>query len=1038
MTNTLTMRSPVLSFDYIKLFSNSFYINNIILSNSKFLEALAVSNIGLYKLLDVQKDNKIIDTILKYFNRSAVRATPYGLFSNIGNCCFGKDTSVVKENRITKDVKVDFEWFYALIGLIENDQDFLNKVKLKFNHQCYVCGNRLINPYLSQYGQKGYSQNSSGEQSCRIRYTPQVENVIVFASKWVSYADLLKYIKEKNHNIPIKVIIEFIGTLVKKEFLITELRVPLNNIDPLEQLINILDKKELDYRKKEFVNKLKEINLLKKQFAKTSMGKGIDQYLLLCKKMESVHKSKNYVNVVSSVSLKQNTLNKNIKNVLERFGSFISEMAISDNESVYLKKYKEEFIRRYGTYTEVPILEVTDETLGIGNPYAKTIQEQLPQFTWKRKGLQELFENKIIECIKNNNKVLKITEEDLFSLRSLHEENNLKMSKSFDLAFKILAKSNDAIDAGDYKLMLAPCIGSDKGGKLLNRFHNLLSVINKNELNNVYDFNQKDADFMTVSSSFFPQRARTNNICTGKINYNYSIDCGLSSGTQNIELSDIVIGYSDYTNRLYLKSKSLNRKIIAISDSMLNRMIDFNILKLMWEISYSNEIQPIESLLCLRTLDFKYLPQIECGGVILNKERWIVSKSDFNDINNYNEFLSSFLGFKKRWGLPRLFYIFSGDKYLYIDSDSSINLRLLFNELKKILKLDNKIIFEAADDVSELWVKDQDDKLYTSEFIVQYVCSKKTRNNEQSAEFFANTNSNITKNKAVPSFINRRRTLQLGDEGWIYLKIFVDRKKCNEFLGDQLNTFIQKLIMQKKIDGFFFLRYSDPEFHIRLRIKVNVNVEKYEVLNQLKKWFVKIMDLGYSMRFIIDQYEREIERYGGEELITFAENLFYFDSLLALQLINIKISDLDQNKQNEIDCICCVAIVQMAIDLSSGIKNANSYLSLYIQHNEFKEAFRMHKKNIMLLYENMQLNTKYKNITQLMDLRIKSIHEYANKIYEIDKQGKLTNYISDIVLSMIHMFCNRMDGDRLWERKVSAMARHTIYTIEARQIYLEK
>lgn len=41
-------------------------------------------------------------------------------------------------------------------------------------------------------------------------------------------------------------------------------------------------------------------------------------------------------------------------------------------------------------------------------------------------------------------------------------------------------------------------------------------------------------------------------------------------------------------------------------------------------------------------------------------------------------------------------------------------------------------------------------------------------------------------------------------------------------------------------------------------------------------------------RFSIDSYEREIECYGGTELINFAETLFCFDSIVVEDILKLK------------------------------------------------------------------------------------------------------------------------------------------------------
>ena len=46
-------------------------------------------------------------------------------------------------------------------------------------------------------------------------------------------------------------------------------------------------------------------------------------------------------------------------------------------------------------------------------------------------------------------------------------------------------------------------------------------------------------------------------------------------------------------------------------------------------------------------------------------------------------------------------------------------------------------------------------------------------------------------------------------------------KTADTILKNELYGFIQEMIKNKSIDKWFFIRYSDPDFHVRLRIHLN-------------------------------------------------------------------------------------------------------------------------------------------------------------------------------------------------------------------------
>lgn len=145
---------------------------------------------------------------------------------------------------------------------------------------------------------------------------------------------------------------------------------------------------------------------------------------------------------------------------------------------------------------------------------------------------------------------------------------------------------------------------------------------------------------------------------------------------------------------------------------------------------------------------------------------------------------------------------------------------------------------------------------------------------------------------------------------------------------------IRKLQNQGLIDTWFFIRYLDPDFHIRLRLKVKENAEA-EVLAFVKK----SLRSGYAMGLIhevqMSPYERELERYG-VVVIEEIENLFQYSSELSLQLLK-----LPQAGDNYF--LLQLALVLMVETLSClSLEEKNELI--HFQYQAFFEDFRGDKK----------------------------------------------------------------------------------------------
>ena len=489
--------------------------------------------------------------------------------------------------------------------------------------------------------------------------------------------------------MPQEVIEKFLLQLIENEYLLTDLRIPLSSADPLARLVEKMKDYQLDDKNRKLYNAIVDINNLRNNYNRLEIGRGISNYIELCSKMKDIHRSKNYLSVITSIGLDNNSISDKVKDKLIKFSEFPVAFSTQDNESAPLIEYKKRFIEKYGAYMEVPILELFDPTMGLGDPYSSTNSLNQNYLSTKKEMIKKYMYDKILFSLKKGEKKVVLGEEDIKFFESLNDKSkNLRYSNTFELNVKILAKDNASIDNGDFKIALAPSVGSNMAGKLLNRFYSALDEQSRNSLRSIYELNINNSPYVMVDTSYLPKAGRINNICAGNRNYKYSLDCGLNTeiDKESISMDDILVGYYSEIDRLYIKSKKLNKLIKVFSDSMLNRLVDNHIIRFIWELSYACEIHPLENLLGIENYDLKYIPQIEYEDVILCQKRWEIRKEELGDLKSFEAFQKDFNKISKLWGLQRFVYIVEHDRYLLIDTKNIICMNCLYLEAKKNLK----------------------------------------------------------------------------------------------------------------------------------------------------------------------------------------------------------------------------------------------------------------------------------------------------------------------------------------------------------------
>ena len=113
---------------------------------------------------------------------------------------------------------------------------------------------------------------------------------------------------------------------------------------------------------------------------------------------------------------------------------------------------------------------------------------------------------------------------------------------------------------------------------------------------------------------------------------------------------------------------------------------------------------------------------------------------------------------------------------------------------------------------------------------------------------------------------------------WLFVSLYGPRAGEDELLAGPVREFAAGLVDTGQVDGWLFVRYADPEPHLRLRFHGAPSSLASAVLPSAAVWAADLVAGGRRARFGVEVYERELERYGGPEATTLAETLFCADS----------------------------------------------------------------------------------------------------------------------------------------------------------------
>jgi thiopeptide-type bacteriocin biosynthesis protein len=119
---------------------------------------------------------------------------------------------------------------------------------------------------------------------------------------------------------------------------------------------------------------------------------------------------------------------------------------------------------------------------------------------------------------------------------------------------------------------------------------------------------------------------------------------------------------------------------------------------------------------------------------------------------------------------------------------------------------------------------------------------------------------------------------------WLYLKLYCNPAISNNLLTKRLLPILKQLD-NADLQSWFFIRYRDSGYHIRLRLKI-VETAIGPILLKLKKRLAETVHYHLIREYQADTYRREMERYGSD-MITFIEDFFHGSSELVLRYIKV-------------------------------------------------------------------------------------------------------------------------------------------------------
>ena len=267
---------------------------------------------------------------------------------------------------------------------------------------------------------------------------------------------------------------------------------------------------------------------------------------------------------------------------------------------------------------------------------------------------------------------------------------------------------------------------------------------------------------------------------------------------------------------------------------------------------------------------------------------------------------------------------------------------------------------------------------------------------------------------------------------WVYFKIFTGTKTADAILKNELFGYVRGMFENGIIDKWFFIRYSDPDFHIRLRLHMKGTMNFTYIFNSFFEIFNPLINTGLVWNIQCNTYQREVERYGFNT-VSIVEDLFFADSESVIKLL----CQLDEENPEQHRWKLALILVDSFLSVFSfELLQKKELLNMMAENHKKEFGFTHHqvKKQLDNKYrsfrkdiENVMLwRTEVSGTCSIIKAQSQAIFPVAEKLSAMEKSGELQVPLKSLLISIIHMTMNR------WFRTENRLHELVIYDFLSR------
>lgn len=841
---------------------------------------------------DSKKGLQAERAIVRYFARMCGRATPFGIFSgsSVGSTKANSRSAGIELCSSTEyrtATRLDYEFLFGLTTEIVKNPEISLRLKYTANSSLYRL-NGHWHYFETRQANNGETRQGNGDSGrtnhlVRLESDEYLEALLAQASEGhITGLDLIDIlaVRFSAESIDKQDIEEFVREAINCQILVPAI-VP--NVTGPSALDTIIDQLDLIPEASGIARVLTGVRSAIAELDTRPVGTVVSNYKRIADDLRSL-KAPLSMDRLFQVDMLKPVISSSLPPLMIESATQALEALCRISRPMDLTpiaKFRDEFTARYER-AWVPLREALDDETGIGfgssGTDASPLLRGLPVAPRRmREGprldrIDGFLAGRVEHSLQSGALQVDIKPEELPNADGVMD----RLPGAFSILISVMAESQSQVADGNYKILLRSGVGPS-GARLLGRFCMADSELERAVRQHLREEEAQDPDSIFAEIVHLPE-GRLGNVMCRPVLRDYEI-CYLGRSGAPIEyqipFDDLLVTVD--SDQVLLYSRRLRKRVIPrLTNShsyhqprhaACYRFLGY--LQQQWDA-------PLMFFDWGAMQQFTFLPRITVGKAILSLARWRINEREVDELSRETRSAGfrAFQQIRESKRLPRWLSLVEDDNALPVDLDNPLSVDACLQVLKRHR---SGVLQELFPPELQEFVRGPEGGFY-HEIILPFVhqpsvASKQTRAAAEKIRSGPITPYSKTERVFVPG------------ESWLYFKVFSGPSVLDTVLTRSIPPLLNQLRADGHILKWFFIRYPDPQHHLRFRFQVRSRHSAHETFDACMDRFGELLRAGDVHSIQLDTYTREIERYGGHNGMLVAEEVFCNDSDAVLRIL---------------------------------------------------------------------------------------------------------------------------------------------------------